>query len=64
MVARIGKAAPEFAGQAVLPGGEIAEIKLSDYLNKGWCAARERVAFAARDDLLCGPMTSSNPYAI
>jgi hypothetical protein len=30
----IGKQAPAFKGQAVLPGGEIAEISLDQY--KGW----------------------------
>ncbi|KIY92598.1 peroxiredoxin (alkyl hydroperoxidereductase subunit C) [Monoraphidium neglectum] len=34
-MARIGKKAPAFKGQAVLPSGEIAEISLDDYLNKG-----------------------------
>ena len=31
MPAIIGKPAPDFTAQAVLPGGEIKEVKLSDY---------------------------------
>lgn len=48
MVARIGKPAPAFRGQAVLPGGDISEIKLEDYLNKGErCQRTAAIATAA-----------------
>ena len=34
MPAQVGQKAPDFQGQAVMPGGEFKDIKLSDYKGK------------------------------